>query len=75
MSLISNLILLMKTEFGSFLISIIWGFALALLFKRSCKDRNCVVIKAPNAKEVENKIYKFDSTCFTFNTDVSECKN
>jgi|TARA_B100000929_G_scaffold52295_1_gene38228 hypothetical protein len=73
MALLGNLILLMKTEFGSFLISVIWGFALALLFRRTCKNRNCVVIKAPNAKEVEDKIYKFDSACFTFNTNVSEC--
>ncbi len=75
MALLGNLILLMKTEFGSFLISVIWGFALALLFKRTCKNRNCIVIKAPNVKDVESKIYKFDSGCFTFNTNVSECKS
>ena len=73
MALLGNLILLMKTEFGSFLISVIWGFALALLFKRTCKNRNCIVIKAPDVKEIDGKIYKFDSSCFTFNTNPAKC--
>ena len=30
------------------LISLIWGFGLALLFKRSCKNDTCVIVKAPD---------------------------
>ena len=73
MGIISNLITLMKTEFGSVLISIIWGFGLAMLFRRTCKNRNCIVVKAPDVKKVENQIYKFDSSCFTFQTNPSQC--
>ncbi len=73
MSLIENLINLMKTEFGSVIISIIWGLGLAALFRRTCKNRNCIVIKAPDVKEIDGKIYKFDSSFFTFNTNPAKC--
>jgi len=73
MSLITNLIHLMKTELGSVIISIIWGLGLAALFRQTCKNRNCIVIKAPDTKDIKGQIYQFDSSCFTFNTNPAKC--
>ena len=73
MGLIENLIYLMKTELGSVIISIIWGLGLAALFRQTCKNRNCIVIKAPDVEEVKDQVYKFDSSCFTFNTNPAKC--
>ncbi len=60
---------------GRIIISIIWGLGLATLFRRVCKGRDCIVIKAPDPKELENKVYKFDKKCYRFNPEVTSCKN
>lgn len=30
------------------LISLIWGFGLALLFKKTCQNDTCVIVRAPD---------------------------
>ena len=64
---------LFKNKSGMILISIIWGLGLAALFKKVCKGRNCVIVKSPLPKDVENSIYKFDNKCYTFETENTFC--
>ena len=56
------------------LISIIWGFGIALLFKKVCQNDQCVVVKVPNIVNSQNNIifdknnkcyqlYKYPSPC------------
>jgi len=59
---------------GRIILSIIWGLGLASLFRKACKDRSCIIVKAPNVKEVTNNVYKFDNKCYTFNTESTKCK-
>ncbi len=51
------------------LISMIWGFGLALLFRKVCQNDQCVVVKVPPAfnngnniiyDNVNNRCYKLD---------------
>lgn len=37
----------MMTDTLSIIISLIWGFGLALLFRKSCDNDKCVIIKSP----------------------------
>lgn len=46
---------------------------MASFFKRSCKGRACVIVKAPNPKEITDNYYKFDDKCYKFKTDVTKC--
>ena len=45
---------IVKTHKGRILISMIWGFGLACLFRKVCKDRTCIVYKAPDPKTIKN---------------------
>ena len=63
-----------KDKYGKIIISIIWGLGLAALFRRVCKGRNCIVIKGPKPKEIDNKIYKFDEKFYKYNAYASSCK-
>ena len=56
---------LLNTPLGNFFISILFGLGLATLFRKVCKDRNCLIFKAPNINNIENKTYKYDDKCYT----------
>ena len=50
---------------------IIWGLGLSALFRKVCKGRDCIVIQAPNTKEIEKNIYGFEGNCYTFKSQVT----
>ena len=54
----------MNTDSGKILISVIWGLGLAALFRRVCKDNNCIIIKSPPKEDIENKIFGFEDKCY-----------
>ena len=64
----------LKNKSIQILISIIWGFGLAMLFRRSCKGRNCIVIKGPKPEEMNDKIYKHDNKCYKYKAETTSCK-
>lgn len=65
---------LLTTKTGSILTSIILGLGLAALFRRACKNGNCVVIKGPNIEEVKRFYYKVNEECYKYNPVIQECK-
>ena len=64
---------LFYSETGKIIISILLGFGLATLFKKSCKERNCLVFKAPALNEIKNKVFKFGDKCYTFSEKAQKC--
>lgn len=58
---------------GQILISAILGLGLAMMFRRACTGRNCITIRGPNPLQIENKTYKFEDECYTFNSHISSC--
>ena len=60
---------------GRIIISIIWGLGLATLFRKVCKGRNCIVLRAPDPNEIKGKIYRFDDKCYKFDPKITTCKN
>ena len=62
-----------ETKNGRILLSVMWGFGLACLFKKVCDDRNCIVYKAPNVKEITNGIYKHGDKCYKYKTENVKC--
>ncbi len=65
---------LTKSKTGRILISVIWGFALAAIFKFTCEGRDCIVFTAPNVKELSENIYYHNNECYTFTTETTTCK-
>ena len=64
---------MLKSHQGRVIISIIWGFGLACLFRKVCTGRNCIVYKAPNPNEMMNNIYQHDSKCYKYKTMTTSC--
>lgn len=64
---------ILHTRFGQILLSTILGFGLASLFRKVCKDRSCMIFKAPQPKEIEDKVYKFDNKCYKFKANPTKC--
>ena len=65
----------METSSGKNVTSIIIALGLACMLRIACKDANMIIIKGPPIKSVENKIFSFDSKCYSYKTIATSCKN
>lgn len=54
------------------MISFIWGFALAVIFRKVCDKNNCFTVKAPKSA---NGVYKFDDKCYRFTPYAVSCNS
>jgi len=60
--------------YGKYVISVILGLGLASIFRRVCKERNCLIFKAPSFKEIKGNIYKYGDKCYKFKEHAVPCK-
>lgn len=60
---------------GIILTSIIWGFGLAAMFRRVCKDRSCIVIRAPNPDWMKKQVLEKDDECYKMIPKTEECSS
>ena len=63
----------MHTKMGQILISILLGFGLASIFRKTCKAQDCFSFHAPKPSDVEEKIYTHGGNCYTFKTETTPC--
>jgi hypothetical protein len=68
-----QLIKFMNSKEGSIVISVLFGLALAGLFRQTCKNRGCIVIKGPKTTEVNQNIFKVDGKCYKYTPYVVDC--
>jgi len=64
---------LLKTDTGKNIISIILGLGLASMFRKVCKNNNCLIIKGPKSKDM-NKYYRIDKKCYKYNPYPINCE-
>ena len=64
---------LLDTKWGAFIFSFILGLGLAALFRKVCKEGNCVIVQGPPREEVENKIFKKESKCYRYKSEDVDC--
>ena len=69
-----NFLKLLESKTGIILMSIIWGFGLACVFRQACKDRKCIVYSAPNIKSMKESIYKHGEKCYKYVAETTKCK-
>lgn len=55
------------------IISIIWGLGLALLFRKTCQNENCVVVKVPPEFYLRHNIIKSGNHCYQLQKYASTC--
>ena len=58
------------TETGRIIMSILLGFGLASLFRTICKNKDCLIFRAPPLEQFKDKIYKSNGKCVKY-TPVS----
>lgn len=61
------------TDMGAKVVSAIFGFALATMFQRICKDRACVVIQPPPMDEIQQYVYRNGDKCYQYVPRVVKC--
>lgn len=64
----------LSSEKSIFIISFLWGMAIAVLLMRKCMDGYCVVVKGPEKNDIEGKVFKVDDKCYEFEPKIAECK-
>lgn len=61
------------TKTGQTLMSLILGFGLASLFRKICKEKNCLIFYAPPLEDLNNKIYKINDKCVKYKPVATKC--
>ena len=64
---------LLNTSSGKIIISIMLGFGLATIFRKTCKDKNCLTFKGPILGDIDGKIYKHGEKCFKYSPNLMSC--
>jgi hypothetical protein len=64
---------LLNTELGKVFISVMIGLGLATLFRKVCKDKNCISFNGPVISEVDGKIYRYGEKCYKYSSSATSC--
>ena len=65
---------ILYSEFGKYMISIILGLGIATLFRKVCKDRSCLVFKAPPIEKISGQVFKYNNKCYKFKETAATCE-
>lgn len=64
---------ILKNPYSKIVLGILWGFGLSCILAKTCKDRKCIIYKAPKSKDVVGKIYGQDHKCYQYTTADTKC--
>ena len=68
-----NIMKFMKTQQGSYVVSIILGIGIASLFRKSCASRNCMVFRGPPIDNVKKSVFRHNNKCYKFTEKSVDC--
>ena len=61
------------SKYGKYIISIILGLGLASLFRRACKNRNCLKFIGPPIQKIKGQVFDFNDKCYMFEEKAETC--
>ena len=64
----------LKNPASRIILAVVWGLGLATLFRKACKGRNCIILRAPHLEELKGKTYRFEGKCYQYTPQSIECK-
>ena len=64
---------ILYSDVGKCMISIILGLGIATLFRKVCKDRSCLVFKAPSIDKINGQVFKYNNKCYKFKEKAATC--
>ena len=65
---------LIRSDRGKTSLAIIIGFGLATLFRKACKDKDCIRFVAPKDIRDTDKVYEHKSGCFSYAVQPATCE-
>ena len=68
-----NFKVILYSNIGKIVISILLGLGVACLFHKVCKDKECITFAGPVISNVDGKIFKHDNKCYTYNLHSVKC--
>ena len=72
--MVNNILdILFYTQKGHIFLSILWGFGLAILFRKACDKKSCIIYKAPVPNNIVSNVYTVDGKCYRFYTHTTKC--
>ena len=66
---------LLYSDVGKIITSILLGLGLATIFRRVCKNRDCLVFHAAPLDKIRKQIFKYNSKCYLFDETAQSCDN
>lgn len=69
----ANLGKFVHTNNGKLIMSIILGFGLASLFRKVCKNYDCIQLYAAPLEKIEGKIFQIGSKCVKYSYETAKC--
>ena len=64
-----------KSEAIGIIISVLWGVGLAVLFRKTCINDQCVVVKVPLEFGDTSNIIRNDGRCYQLQPYVYPCRS
>lgn len=64
-----------QSDYGKMVISIILGFGLSTLFRKTCSDKECLKFVGPALKHLKGQVYTYDDKCYKFNSKSVDCSS
>lgn len=64
---------LLNSDTGRIFVSVLLGLGLASLFRKVCKDKNCIRFNGPVIGDIEGKIYQHGEKCYSYTTHSDKC--
>lgn len=63
----------LNTDTGKTLISILLGLGLSTIFRKICKDKNCMEFYGVPTERILLKTFQYDGECFQYQPKSARC--
>lgn len=64
-----------QSHYGKLIISVILGFGLSTLFRKSCGDKKCMKFEGPPLDKIKDQVYEQDDKCYKFKANSVKCSS
>lgn len=64
---------ILENRIAIILISMVWGFGLALLFRKICENDKCTIVKVPPLFDKQNNLIYDKNRCYQLQKYPSPC--
>jgi len=64
-----------QSDYGKIIMSILLGFGLSTLFRKTCTGKNCMTFKGPELDKIVGETYKYGNACYNFTPNAVKCNS